>query len=269
MGIPIGKLSLYTLIGGIDPARTLPIVLDVGTDNAELLEDPEYLGWRHRRIDDDGLLRVHRRIRRQPSDELPDVLLQWEDFATATPCRSRPLPRQAAHLQRRHPGHRGRRARRAARRREGAGRPLSQQQVVMLGAGSAGIGVLDMIVRRWCRRDCPRQDASGADLGRRRAGTTHRRPHGSVRRSSGSSPSAPTASRTGACPGSPSWPMSCTMSRSASCSGCPPQPVPSPRRSCASSRARPTGRSFSRCPTRQAAPRHIRPSWTNGPTGVR
>src|ERR1700739_2498071 len=50
LGIPIGKLSLYTLIGGIRPERTLPIVLDVGTNNTERIKDPEYLGWRHERI---------------------------------------------------------------------------------------------------------------------------------------------------------------------------------------------------------------------------
>ena len=82
MGVPIGKLSLYTALGGIDPARTLPAQLDVGTDNAELLDDLMYLGWRHRRIsgagyDDfiDGFVQAVR-------TEMPDVLLQWEDFAT-------------------------------------------------------------------------------------------------------------------------------------------------------------------------------------------
>src|SRR5207248_7634451 len=50
LAIPIGKLSLYSLIGGIHPSRTLPIVLDVGTNNQERLNDPEYLGWRHERV---------------------------------------------------------------------------------------------------------------------------------------------------------------------------------------------------------------------------
>src|SRR5258708_2211431 len=89
MGIPIGKLSLYTLIGGIDPARTLPILLDVGTDNAELLEDPQYLGWRHRRISDDDYYAFIDEFVATVREELPHVLLQWEDFATAPPW---PIP---------------------------------------------------------------------------------------------------------------------------------------------------------------------------------
>ncbi|MGD1109488.1 MAG: NAD-dependent malic enzyme [Mycobacterium sp.] len=146
MGIPIGKLSLYSLIGGIDPARTLPIVLDVGTDNVELLDDPHYLGWRHRRIDDDDYYAFIDKFVAAVHQELPNVLLQWEDFATvhAQPILARYRDKlltfnddiqgtAAVALGALHGA------------AKVAGRPLSQQQVVMLGAGSAGIGVLDMI----------------------------------------------------------------------------------------------------------------------------
>ena len=82
MGIPIGKLSLYTALAGIDPGRTLPVVLDAGTDNGELLDDPMYLGWRHRRVDGEDYDRFVDRFVQAVRDELPHVLLQWEDFAT-------------------------------------------------------------------------------------------------------------------------------------------------------------------------------------------
>jgi malate dehydrogenase (oxaloacetate-decarboxylating) len=146
MGIPIGKLSLYTLIGGIDPARTLPIVLDVGTDNVERREDPQYLGWRHRRIGDDEYYAFIEEFVAAVREELPDVLLQWEDFATthALPI----LDRYRDQLLTFNDDIQGTAAvalgalHGAA---QTAGRPLSEQQVVMLGAGSAGIGVLEMI----------------------------------------------------------------------------------------------------------------------------
>src|SRR5277367_2116622 len=161
MGIPIGKLSLYTLIGGIDPARTLPIVLDVGTDNAELVDDPLYLGWRHRRIDDDDydafIDKFVATVRRQ----LPDVLLQWEDFATA---HAQPiLARYRDQLLTFNDDIQGTAAVALGALHGAAkvaGRPLSQQQVVMLGAGSAGIGVLDMIRREMVSQGLTEQAAA-------------------------------------------------------------------------------------------------------------
>jgi malate dehydrogenase (oxaloacetate-decarboxylating) len=161
MGIPIGKLSLYTLIGGIDPARTLPIVLDVGTDNVELLEDPQYLGWRHRRIDDDEYYAFIDNFVKTVQEELPDVLLQWEDFATAHALPI--LERYRDKLLTFNDDIQGTAAVTLGALHGAAtvaGRPLSQQQVVMLGAGSAGIGVLEMVHRQMVSEGLSAQEAS-------------------------------------------------------------------------------------------------------------
>src|SRR6202795_4177944 len=81
IGIPVGKLSLYTVCAGIYPATTLPILLDVGTDNKELLNDPLYLGWRHERVRgkdyEDFIDAFVAAIKRK----FPRALLQWEDFS--------------------------------------------------------------------------------------------------------------------------------------------------------------------------------------------
>ena len=148
MGIPIGKLSLYTALGGIDPARTLPVVLDVGTDNPELLDDPMYLGWRHRRVDGDEYDGFIDRFVQAVRTELPHVLLQWEDFATphALPI----LDRYRDELLTFNDDIQGTAAVVVAALSAAAaatGTRPREQTVVMLGAGSAGIGVCEQIVR--------------------------------------------------------------------------------------------------------------------------
>ena len=148
MGIPIGKLSLYTALGGIDPARTLPVMLDVGTDNAELLDDPMYLGWRHRRVDDEDYYEFIDHFVDAVHGELPDVLLHWEDFATphALPI----LERYRDRLLTFNDDIQGTAAvalGALSAAAMAAGSRMRDQTVVMLGAGSAGIGVSEQIVR--------------------------------------------------------------------------------------------------------------------------
>ena len=144
LGIPIGKLSLYTLIGGIHPSRTLPIVLDVGTNNGERLKDPEYLGWRHERITGQEYFDFVDQFVQAVKQEIPGVCLQWEDFATP---HARPiLQRYQNQLLTFNDDIQGTSAV-ALGAILGAvkvtGKELKDQQIVMLGAGSAGIGVAD------------------------------------------------------------------------------------------------------------------------------
>ena len=144
LGIPIGKLSLYTLIGGIRPERTLPIVLDVGTNNTERLKDPEYLGWRHERVAGQAYFDFVDRFVQAVKQELPGTCLQWEDFATP---HARPiLNRYRDQLLTFNDDIQGTSAVALGAILAAVkvtGKSLKEQQIVMLGAGSAGIGVAD------------------------------------------------------------------------------------------------------------------------------
>lgn len=81
MGIPIGKLALYSACGGFHPRTTLPIILDVGTDNQDLIKDPLYLGWKHKRIRGKKYFQFIDSFVKAIKKRFPNILLQWEDFA--------------------------------------------------------------------------------------------------------------------------------------------------------------------------------------------
>lgn len=147
MGIPIGKLSLYTACGGISPAYTLPVMLDVGTNNQKLLDDPMYMGARHKRIGqvqyDEFLALFINAVKRR----WPNVLLQFEDFAqpNAMPlltkyrdeicCFNDDIQGTASVTVG---------TLLAACRSKGV--KLSQLKIAFVGAGSAGCGIAEQII---------------------------------------------------------------------------------------------------------------------------
>ena len=146
MGIPIGKLSLYTALAGIHPLRCLPILLDVGTDNAARVADPLYIGWRHERVrgaEYDKFVDTFVRVVRK---RWPHVLLQWEDFAGNNAARL--LERYRDVLPSFNDDIQGTAAVAVATLLAAVsvtGVPFTEQRFVVYGFGSAGLGITKLL----------------------------------------------------------------------------------------------------------------------------
>lgn len=149
MGIAIGKLSLYTACGGISPAYTLPVCLDVGTNNEKLLADPMYMGSRHKRIDEDEYNAFVDQFMAAVRRRWPDAMIQFEDFAqpNATPllqkyrhtycCFNDDIQGTAAVT-----------VGTLLAACRSIGTSLKDQNVVFVGAGSAGCGIAEQIIQQ-------------------------------------------------------------------------------------------------------------------------
>ncbi len=147
MGIPVGKLALYTVCAGIHPAATLPVYLDAGTNNPDLLNDPLYLGWRHERVrgaEYDAFVEMFVSALQK---RFPAVLLQWEDFAKNNAARL--LERYCKRVCSFNDDIQGTGAVTLAGVMAATAvtrTRMSEQRVVLLGAGSAAAGIAGQII---------------------------------------------------------------------------------------------------------------------------
>jgi malate dehydrogenase (oxaloacetate-decarboxylating) len=160
MGIPIGKLSLYSVCAGIHPAATLPIMLDVGTDNPELLDDPLYLGWRHPRVRGQEYDSFIETFVESVKQKFPRVLLQWEDFSKQNAARL--LERYRDRLCTFNDDIQGTGAVTVAglfAAMKLLGSTLAEQRIMILGAGSSAIGICDQIVAAMVQEGYAEQEA--------------------------------------------------------------------------------------------------------------
>ncbi|MGA7079234.1 MAG: NAD-dependent malic enzyme [Terriglobales bacterium] len=148
MGIPIGKMALYTALGGIHPEDCLPILLDVGTDNEERLKSPIYIGWTHHRVRGEAYDDFVDVFVNSVKKRWPHVLLQWEDFAGSNA--SRLLARYKDQLCTFNDDIQGTAAVATATLLSAinvTGVPLEQQKIVVYGFGTAGIGITNLLMQ--------------------------------------------------------------------------------------------------------------------------
>lgn len=160
MTIPVGKLSLYTLFAGIHPARTLPVMLDVGTNHPDLLKDELYLGWRHPRLVGEEYDHFIDRFIKAIKKRYPRALIQWEDFGKGNARRV--LSRYRKEILSFNDDIQGTAAVSlaailAALKEINAN--LSTQKIAILGGGSAGIGIADMLVQAMMKQGLSQEEA--------------------------------------------------------------------------------------------------------------